>query len=165
MIPGGQGGGSGELNGMYGKTGPEASFYGKKHTPETLKRMSEVKKGKKNSEEHKRNMSKARMGVGQAEETKKKISETLLKEGVHGLRGVTGEDHPLYKRPRPSEVRNKIGKANKGKTRSEETKKRLSDAKRASRMECENCGRIIPSNVYSRCHGEKCKFERVDNSG
>lgn len=90
FTKGGDGVGSGENNPMFGK----------KHSEEARRRISEAKKGKKLSEE-----------------TKRKISEAK-----------SGENHPMYGKKIPKETRRKISKARKGKIHSEETRKKISEA-------------------------------------
>jgi len=78
-------------NKPWNKDNPEASkrmmgtknpFYGKHHSEETKRKMSEAHKGKKHSEETKRKMSEAKMGripwnkgKSPSEEAKRKMSE------------------------------------------------------------------------------------------
>ena len=57
--------------------GKMSAHYGKTHSPETKKQISEALKGKKRSPEHKKNLSKVRMGKNHSPETKKKISEAM----------------------------------------------------------------------------------------
>ena len=84
--------------------GKDNPFYGKHHTEETRKKLSEINKGKKLTDD-----------------TRKKISEA-----EKGKR--TGEKHPMYGKKHSTETRRKLSEANKGKKLSEETKKKLSAA-------------------------------------
>ena len=70
----------GENSPMYGKTGEKCPNYGKKHTEETKRKMSEAHKGENNHN----------YGKHLSEETKKKISENHA--------NVKGENHPMYGR-------------------------------------------------------------------
>ena len=58
-------------------TGENHPMYGKKHSEETKKKISEAKKGKKLSEEHRKKISESQKGHTSTDETKKKISATL----------------------------------------------------------------------------------------
>ena len=93
----------GENNPMYGKTGEKSTFYGKSHSEETRKRLSELNKGKTHSEETRKKMSDStkgknnpmygkigsehpKFGKRPSEETLKKMSETSKKR--------SGKDSP-----------------------------------------------------------------------
>ena len=118
-------------NGLCGEKHP---MYGKHHTEEAKKRMSENKKGKyvgENSpnygkhlsEETKRKMSEARKGETHTEEHNRKVSEAL--KGKY-----CGENNHMYGKHLTEETKRKIGEAQKGKTLSEETKRKISEAKK-----------------------------------
>ena len=91
-------------------------MYGKKHSDESKKKMSEAKKGKKLSEE-----------------TRNKMSEAH--KGKHA-----GENNSMYGKHHTEESKKKMSEAKKGKHHSEETKKRLSEAKKG--MHWYNNGKI-----------------------
>ena len=63
---------------MYGKTGDKSPMFGKKHTEETKRKMSEALLGKPLSEETKKKLSEAHNGKKLSEETKKKIGEANI---------------------------------------------------------------------------------------
>ena len=100
---------------------------GKTHSKETKRKISEANKGKTLSEETKRKISEAKKGekhpnygktFSHSEETKRKMSEAMK-----------GENHPMYgKTPwnkgktLSEEHKRKMSEANKGKTLSEETR-------------------------------------------
>jgi len=63
------------------RSGRNNSFYGRKHTKESIKKMSRIKLGKTLSSEHKRNIGIASLGhkgptFQHTEEAKKKISQS-----------------------------------------------------------------------------------------
>ena len=60
-----------------GKVGEKNSFYGRKHTEESKKKMSESAKNKVVSEETKKKMSIIRTGRKHTEESKKLMSENM----------------------------------------------------------------------------------------
>ena len=110
---------SGELN----------PWYGKKHTEETKRKMSEDRKGMKHTEETKRKMSEARKGKTLSEETKRKMSEA--KKGIKHT-----EEHKRNMREakkgmkHTEESKRKISETKKGRTFSEEHKRKISEAKK-----------------------------------
>ena len=102
---------------LFDNSGTNNPFYGRKHSEETRKKLSEAVKGtnnpnygKKFSEEHRKNLSEAQTGRKHSEETRKKLSEA-----------AKGRKHS-------EETKKKISKARKGKKLSEETRKRMSEA-------------------------------------
>jgi endogenous inhibitor of DNA gyrase (YacG/DUF329 family) len=115
-------------------------MFGKYHSEETKKKMSDAKKGENNpnygkccSEETKKKMSDAQKGKNNhnygkhpSEETKKKMSDAKK-----------GENNPNYGKHLSDEIRKKLSDAEKGeknhnygKHPSEETRKKMSDAKK-----------------------------------
>lgn len=84
---------SGEKNGMYGK----------KHTEETKRKISENKKGKLAGENS------PHWGKPKSEESRRKMS--LSRKGKY-----TGKDNPMYGKTHTEEARRKMSEANKGRT-------------------------------------------------
>ena len=99
----------GEIGGldMSGQNHPR---YGKKHSPETRKKISEAKMGKKQSPETIEKRVSQLRGRKHSPESRKNYSE--------GQKGQT----------KSAETRKKIGDSNRGKKRSEETKKKMSES-------------------------------------
>ena len=81
-------------------SGERNHFYGKKHSPETRRKISEAAKDRVISEETRRKLSEAR----------------------------TGEKNHLYGKRHSTETRRKISEAGKGRVISEETRRKLSEA-------------------------------------
>ena len=81
----------GERNGMYGIKGKDNPNYGRRHTEEELRKMSESQKHKKLSDE-----------------TRRKISENHA--------DISGEKNPNYGKPMSKEQRNKISKTLTGRS-------------------------------------------------
>lgn len=78
----------GRCNPMYGKTGKLNPRYGKKHSIETLRRMSESKKGNKHSLETRLLISKGNKGKTISGETRLKISRSQRGNGLFGFTGA-----------------------------------------------------------------------------
>ena len=92
---------------LFDNSGPNHPLYGRKHSEETRKKQSEVKKGINNPN----------YGRKHSEETRKKMSEALK-----------GTNNPNYGKKLSEETRKKLSEAFKGRKHSEETRKKLSEA-------------------------------------
>lgn len=110
------------------KSGKNHPMFGKKHTEEARRKISEAQRGRSRvfSDEHKRKLSEARKGITFSEETKQKMAEA--KRGF-----IFTDEH----RRKLSEARKgtscsketikKISNSNRGKTRTEEQRRRISE--------------------------------------
>ena len=132
----------GENNPMYGRT----------HTEEARRAISEKNTGKKLTEEQIEKVVMAKKGVKRApfsDEWKQKMSES--KKGANNHRyGVEVSE----------ETRAKIGAKLKGKKQSEETIRKKAEAVRGSKREkklCVHCDQLVAVNGYARWHGDNCK--------
>lgn len=96
-------------------SGENNSFYGKRHSVESRRRMSESHKGKTLSDEHRRNLSKARIGLRHTDETKKKMSIAQ-----------SGKNHPFYGKKHTKKTKRKMSNSRIGKQQTDETKRKLS---------------------------------------
>ena len=147
-------------------TGGFNSFVNGKHSEESKQKMSASRKGKTRiiSEEHKEKLRKASKKwhetVGFSKETREKIS--IANTG----KICTNESRENYKIGNKNknlgvvhseESYKQAGEKLKGKKRNEEFKIHVSMGAINSRKECEFCQKLIPLNVYNRCHGKKCK--------
>lgn len=97
--------------------GEDNPFWGRKHSEESLLKMSEWQKGKEFSVEHRKKISEANSGPGNA------------------WYGVTGPSHPLYGSKMPQERKDalremRLGEKNPffGKTHTPENRKKMSEA-------------------------------------
>lgn len=97
------------------------SQTGKRHTPESILKMSEVKIGHFMSEETKTKISQSNKGKPKSEEHKQKISKTLCGKYV-------GLDNPRYGVILTDETKKKMSEAKKGKKLSEEHKRKISES-------------------------------------
>ena len=128
------------LTGQSKYSGKNASFYGKKHTEEYKKKMSELLTGRTLSEETKRKLSESHKGKTHTEETKRKLSE--IGKG----------------KAKPEGFSEKISQALKGRAISENAKQKLSEKakQRIKDHQCEFCGKFFTKQAYRQHHGEKC---------
>jgi len=112
-------------------SGEQNPFYGKKHTKESLAKISaKVKKwlstpinhsmfGKHHTEEAKTKISKTKTGVKSSDAARKAISRGKKGKGL-------GKDNPMYGRKLTTWHKQQISKANKNKTVSAETRAKMS---------------------------------------
>ena len=110
-------------------SGENSPWYGKHHTEESKKKMSEKLKERWEDEEYKQYMSEKLKEKWKDEEFKQRMSK-ITKErwkDKEFRQSMTGENHPLYGVPCSEERKRKIGEGNKGKTRTEEQKRKLSE--------------------------------------
>ena len=132
----------GEIDGidMSGKNHPR---YGKKHSPETLKKMSEQKTGKNNP----------RYGKKHSPETLKKMSEQK-----------TGKNNPMYGKKRPEHSKRMSGENNSfyGKTHSEEHKQKYMYGEKNPMYGrgVERTGKNNP--MYGKKHSDEAKRKQRD---
>jgi len=150
--------------------GEKNHFYGKNHSDETKKKISEARngsevseevkkkisashKGKPKSEEHKRKLSEAKKGQKLSEETKKKISESLKGENSPNYGKEFSEEHKrkiaeaLTDKPKTEEHKRKLSEANIGNVMSEESKKKISETRK--KMKYDQKGENAPN--YGKC--------------
>ena len=103
-----------------------ATFKNRKHSPETIQKMRNIKKGKLFTKEHKENLSKSHIGKSLGENNgffNKHHSEESKRKMSMSLKGKVRTD----------EFKHNLSKMYKGKPKgpmSEETKQKISEAKR-----------------------------------
>lgn len=129
-------------------SGTNHPMYGKHHTEEAKRKMSEYQKERVVSEETREKMSKAQKGKVVSEVTReklrqshlgKKVSEETKKKLSDSLTGkLAGENHPFYGKHLSEEHRKKLSDSHKGiehawlkgKPLSDDHKKKISDTLR-----------------------------------
>ena len=116
-------------------SGKNNSFYGKKHSPESLRKMSEIKKGKKFSKETREKISIASTGKRKSKETIEKYRATRM-------------GHPVSK-----ETREKISIANKGRQSWNKGKKASEESKQ--KMSLSHMG--LPAGMKGKHHSKETK--------
>lgn len=130
-------------------SGPGNHFYGKKHTEETRKKMSEARKKWSYTEEH---LAKFKGRIGpmtgktHSEETRRKLSEfgkTRIPSKETKIK--TSETLKSLKLVRSPETREKMRQSKLGISH--------------PRATCEHCGKNVTVAMFSRWHGDNCKFK------
>ena len=137
----------GEMDGLD-TSGEKNPFYGKKHSAESRKKMSDASSGENNyfygkslSENHKKKLSESKKGEKNcwygksfSEEHRKNMSvaqkgkkrQPFTEEHKKNIsKSKSGEKHYLYGKHHSEETRKKISLANKGRTHTEESKKKM----------------------------------------
>jgi hypothetical protein len=132
-----------ENNPMFGKNGENHPRYGKHHSEETKKKMSDAHKGKYPSEETRKKMSDANKGENNhnygkhlSEETKRKLSDAH--KGKH-----VGEKNPNYK----GGISLKEFKDAHG-LEPEEWKKLAQEIRKRDNFTCQFCGKKGATDVH-----------------
>lgn len=96
----------GENNPMFGMTGEKHPFYGKHHSEETKKKLSESHTGKHFSEEHRNKLSESHTGNHHSEDTKKRMAET---KGINGILQYSIDGEFIAEYPSTREASRQIG--------------------------------------------------------
>lgn len=103
----------GENNPMYGKTGRQCPFYGKKHTEESKRKQSELRKGKPITERHRENIKKYYKNHDNPMKGRSVYSVWINKYGKEKADKLMedykykqslnnkGENNPMYGKPSP----------------------------------------------------------------
>jgi hypothetical protein len=134
-----------KVKGRGSQKGKLNSHYGKKHSEETKKILSEKAKSRKTH---------GFQGKTHSEETRELISEKV-KGRVSPMLGK----EPWNKGSKmPDGFGEKIRQKKLGKKRSEETKEKLRvSSKNRKRLTCEHCRKNVDISNFVRWHGDKCK--------
>ncbi len=96
------------------------SFYGKKHSEETIERMRKIKTGKIHKQETKSKISNSHKGKSITEETKEKlrksnIGKTISQEVRDKIsKSLSGDNHYMFGKSLSQEIKNKISKSLSG---------------------------------------------------
>lgn len=158
---------------------PTKGMSGKKHSPETRRKMSAAHKGRTHSEETRRKLSEINKGKPSTfkgkkhtDETRKKISNVLRNSAKHKaasrkrgkkLRGTS----PFKGKTHSEETRRKLSEINKGKVTSQETKQKISDALKSKNMSPRKASayKVYQSLPANLSQSEKRSLLRKDLSG
>ena len=148
------------------RMGEKNHFYGKTHTKESRRKISEALSGRKYSGEvleKKRAVlqkireesewvnpwsKKKKEDRHHTEETKRKMSEARK-----------GERHHFFGKKLSEEHKQKIGEAGQGRYPSEETKQKMSEARKGHNVTCPHCGKVGGISQMKRWHFDNCGKE------
>jgi hypothetical protein len=126
-------------------------FYGKQHTEEAKRRISEANAGRKQTAEEKQKQIESQTGKKRdsfSEEWKENLSKNH-KSKQPGFDGTIKE-----------ETRKKIGDKIRGRKQTEEEKRARGLAnlgKIKPKKLCPHCQQLIAVNTYPRWHGDRCR--------
>lgn len=126
--------------------GENNPFFGKTHSLETKKRISESQIGNKK-----------RFGKNHSIDSKRKISEST----INRFKDQSERDkisNKLNGTKISEETKLKMSLSRKGKKFSEEHKRKISENnKKAEKIKCVYCGKRMQKGLHNRWHGENCK--------
>lgn len=135
-------------------SGEGNGFFGKNHSEEAKKRISEANKGDRNGS--KRPEAKEKIAASKRGKKRDEFGD----EWRQNLRQNHKSKQPGFDGAHSEETRQKIGDRLRGRVQSEEEKLARSLAnkgKKKPRLLCPHCEQHIAVNTYARWHGDKCK--------
>jgi len=138
------------------RAGEGNGFYGKNHTEEARRRISEANTGRIQPPQEKAKQISAITGRKRAAFSQEWRDNMAVKKA--------GKNNPRYGAEISEETKQKMREKATGRKQSEETIKKKADAVRGSKREkklCPHCKQMIAVNTYPRWHGEKCRHQQV----
>jgi hypothetical protein len=135
-------------------TGKNNGFYGKTHSEDVKKRISEANIGDKNGAKR----PETRLKIAESKLGKKR--EDFDEDWKLNLSKNHKSKQPGFNGTLSEETKKRIGDKMRGRKQSEEEKKIRSLANMGKKREkklCPHCGGMIAVNTYKRWHGDNCK--------
>jgi hypothetical protein len=135
-----------------------------KHTPisdETRTKLKNIKHTKEWNEK----ISKTLKNHIVTKETREKISisnkgKICTEESRKNY--INGNTNKNLGRIQSIQTKIKISNGKKGIKKTEEVKNKISIGSINSRIKCIYCNKVIPLNIYNRCHGNNCKNNKIN---
>ena len=124
-------------------------------TQETRDKISQAQIGKEYSEEYKKKISEGRKGVPMPQSYVDMMRQRMKGEG-NPMYGIRGKDNPLYGIPRSEETKKKISEARSGWIPTEKTRQRMSESHIGKKLSEEH-KRKIGEKSKGRKHTEEAK--------
>ena len=124
--------------------GNDNHMYGKHHTEETIKKLSEARLGKKASDETRKKISEAGMGRIVTKVTRDKLSKAMTGKKIS------------------EETKKKISESNTGKKMSEDAINNYKKSRigmKYKESECPHCGKVGGGGNMTRYHFDNCKLK------
>jgi hypothetical protein len=137
-------------------TGTGNGFYGKTHTEEARKRISEANKGRVQPLDEKEKQKAAWAKRKELGVQRKPYDDEYKKERS---KRYSGEGNPRYGAEVSDNTRKKIGDKLRGRKQTEEEKLARSLANMGKKREkrlCSHCDQLVAVNGYARWHGINC---------
>jgi hypothetical protein len=137
---------SGKNHPFYGLKGEAHPRYGKTHSQESIKKMSDSMSGDNNPMYGIRGEDHPLSGIPRSETVKRKISESL--SGANNFwYGKTGEAHHRYRKHHSCSARKKLSEINHGKKHTENSKRKMSQSRIGKKHTLETRKKISESRV------------------
>lgn len=140
-------------------SGKGNGFYGKTHTDEARKRISEANKGRVQPLDEKEKQ-KAAWAARREQGVKRALYSNEYKE--ERSKKYSGEGNPNFGKTHSEETLAKMSAKAIGRKQSAETVQKKADAVRGSKREkrlCPHCDQLVAVNGHARWHGVHCRHQ------
>ena len=138
-------------------TGKNNGFYGRTHTPEARKRISEANKGRIPPQEE---IEKMKLSLAKRKKQGIKRATYSDEYKIERSKKYSGEGNPNYGKTHSEETRAKQRAKATGRKQSQETIRKKIEATKGKKREkklCPYCDQLVAVNGYARWHGALCR--------
>ena len=138
-------------------TGKNNGFYGRTHTPEARKRISEANKGRIPPQEE---IEKMKLSLAKRKKQGIKRATYSDEYKIERSKKYSGEGNPNYGKTHSEETRAKQRAKATGRKQSQETIRKKIEATKGKKREkklCPYCDQLVAVNGYARWHGALCQ--------